>query len=116
MSEAVILTLFLMIVNFSIEGSGGYGYLLEPLWWIGMFTSKGYFFSYRQNKCYFCTSHTNVLIFSVVIGEFANFVAFMYAPAVLVTPLGAFSIIVRYSCLSFNPFIPSSPDFLVSTK
>ncbi|XP_042037002.1 probable magnesium transporter NIPA6 [Salvia splendens] len=49
-------------------GSGGYGYLQEPLWWIGMFT--------------------------MVIGEFANFVAYMYAPAVLVTPLGALSIIV----------------------
>ncbi|XP_042008804.1 probable magnesium transporter NIPA6 [Salvia splendens] len=52
----------------SRAGSGGYGYLLEPLWWIGMFT--------------------------MVIGEFANFVAYMYAPAVLVTPLGALSIIV----------------------
>ncbi|PIN04665.1 hypothetical protein CDL12_22803 [Handroanthus impetiginosus] len=48
--------------------SGGYGYLLEPLWWIGMAT--------------------------MIIGEFANFVAYMYAPAVLVTPLGALSIIV----------------------
>ncbi|CAA0831142.1 Probable magnesium transporter NIPA6 [Striga hermonthica] len=52
----------------SRAGSGGYGYLLEPLWWIGMVT--------------------------MVIGEFANFVAYMYAPAVLVTPLGALSIIV----------------------
>ncbi|GER30787.1 hypothetical protein STAS_06732 [Striga asiatica] len=52
----------------SRAGSGGYGYLLEPLWWIGMIT--------------------------MVIGEFANFVAYMYAPAVLVTPLGALSIIV----------------------
>ncbi|KAL4559129.1 hypothetical protein LXL04_031263 [Taraxacum kok-saghyz] len=48
--------------------SGGYGYLLEPLWWIGMLT--------------------------MVVGEFANFVAYIYAPAVLVTPLGALSIIV----------------------
>ncbi|KAH6774971.1 magnesium transporter [Perilla frutescens var. hirtella] len=48
--------------------SGGYGYLQEPLWWIGMFT--------------------------MLIGEFANFVAYIYAPAVLVTPLGALSIIV----------------------
>ncbi|KAD4584800.1 hypothetical protein E3N88_22401 [Mikania micrantha] len=48
--------------------SGGYGYLLEPLWWIGMFT--------------------------MVVGEFANFIAYIYAPAVLVTPLGALSIIV----------------------
>ncbi|KAL6522230.1 hypothetical protein OROMI_032107 [Orobanche minor] len=52
----------------SRAGSGGYGYLLEPLWWIGMAT--------------------------MIIGEFANFVAYMYAPAVLVTPLGASSIIV----------------------
>ncbi|KAL6504920.1 hypothetical protein OROHE_023678 [Orobanche hederae] len=52
----------------SRAGSGGYGYLLEPLWWIGMAT--------------------------MIIGELANFVAYMYAPAVLVTPLGASSIIV----------------------
>ncbi|GAB2287469.1 hypothetical protein Dimus_039827 [Dionaea muscipula] len=47
---------------------GGYGYLLEPLWWVGMVT--------------------------MIVGEMANFVAYMYAPAVLVTPLGALSIIV----------------------
>jgi magnesium transporter len=32
----------------------------------------------------------------VIVGEIANFVAYMFAPAVLVTPLGALSIIVRY--------------------
>ncbi|XP_038679751.1 probable magnesium transporter NIPA6 isoform X2 [Tripterygium wilfordii] len=47
---------------------GGYGYLLEPLWWVGMVT--------------------------MIAGEIANFVAYVYAPAVLVTPLGALSIIV----------------------
>ncbi|KAK4763079.1 hypothetical protein SAY86_008847 [Trapa natans] len=47
---------------------GGYGYLLEPLWWIGMIT--------------------------MIVGEISNFVAYIYAPAVLVTPLGALSIIV----------------------
>ncbi|CAM8921630.1 unnamed protein product [Rhodiola kirilowii] len=52
----------------SRAGSGGYGYLLEPLWWIGMVT--------------------------MIVGEFANFIAYIYAPAVLVTPLGALSIIV----------------------
>ncbi|CAI9755934.1 unnamed protein product [Fraxinus pennsylvanica] len=52
----------------SRASSGGYRYLLEPLWWIGMVT--------------------------MIIGEFANFVAYVYAPAVLVTPLGALSIIV----------------------
>ncbi|KAF0928249.1 hypothetical protein E2562_038986 [Oryza meyeriana var. granulata] len=52
----------------SRAGVGGYGYLLEPLWWVGMIT--------------------------MLIGEIANFVAYMFAPAVLVTPLGALSIIV----------------------
>jgi hypothetical protein len=32
----------------------------------------------------------------VLVGEIANFIAYMFAPAVLVTPLGALSIIVRY--------------------
>ncbi|GAB2225230.1 hypothetical protein Droror1_Dr00006021 [Drosera rotundifolia] len=49
-------------------GVGGYTYLLEPLWWAGMIT--------------------------MFIGEVANFVAYVYAPAVLVTPLGALSIII----------------------
>ncbi|KAL4183291.1 hypothetical protein AMTRI_Chr11g97460 [Amborella trichopoda] len=48
--------------------TGGYGYLLEPLWWAGMVT--------------------------MIVGEIANFVAYIFAPAVLVTPLGALSIIV----------------------
>ncbi|GKV18873.1 hypothetical protein SLE2022_368570 [Rubroshorea leprosula] len=55
-------------VNGPRASSGGYGYLLEPLWWIGMVT--------------------------MIVGEIANFVAYIYAPAVLVTPLGALSIIV----------------------
>ncbi|XP_020249749.1 probable magnesium transporter NIPA3 isoform X3 [Asparagus officinalis] len=49
-------------------GVGGYAYLLEPLWWGGMIT--------------------------MIVGEVANFVAYAFAPAVLVTPLGALSIIV----------------------
>ena len=49
-------------------GSGGYGYLKEPLWWAGMGT--------------------------MVVGECANFAAYAFAPAILVTPLGALSIIV----------------------
>ncbi|WOH13486.1 hypothetical protein DCAR_0832996 [Daucus carota subsp. sativus] len=49
-------------------GSGGYSYLKEPMWWAGMIT--------------------------MIAGEVANFVAYAYAPAVLVTPLGALSIIV----------------------
>ncbi|XP_009627188.1 putative magnesium transporter NIPA2 [Nicotiana tabacum] len=49
-------------------GSGGHSYLLEPMWWAGMLT--------------------------MIIGEGANFAAYAYAPAILVTPLGALSIIV----------------------
>lgn len=32
----------------------------------------------------------------VIVGEVANFAAYAFAPAILVTPLGALSIIVRY--------------------
>ncbi|XP_021647551.2 probable magnesium transporter NIPA4 isoform X2 [Hevea brasiliensis] len=49
-------------------GAGGYSYLYEPLWWIGMIT--------------------------MVVGEIANFAAYAFAPAILVTPLGALSIII----------------------
>lgn len=60
-------------------GIGGYSYLVEPLWWAGMLT--------------------------MVVGEIANFAAYAFAPAMLVTPLGALSIIVRY------PFCPATKQF-----
>lgn len=47
----------------------------------------------------------------VIVGEVANFVAYVYAPAVLVTPLGALSIIVR-SVLDVSEFI----SMLISEK
>ncbi|KAH6768361.1 magnesium transporter [Perilla frutescens var. frutescens] len=46
---------------------GGFSYLKEPMWWVGMITMS--------------------------MGEIANFAAYAYAPAILVTPLGALSII-----------------------
>ncbi|XP_038055324.1 magnesium transporter NIPA2-like isoform X2 [Patiria miniata] len=49
-------------------GDGGYGYLKEWLWWTGFF----------------------LLSF----GELFNFVAYAFAPATLVTPLGALSVLV----------------------
>lgn len=52
-----------------LTGAGGYGYLREPLWWAGFF--------------------------SMAFGEFCNFAAYAFAPAILVTPLGAISILVR---------------------
>ncbi|XP_038878973.1 probable magnesium transporter NIPA6 isoform X1 [Benincasa hispida] len=54
-------------------GVGGYTYLREPLWWIGMIIS---------------------FLILVIVGEAANFTAYAFAPAVVVTPLGALSIIV----------------------
>ncbi|KAI3926064.1 hypothetical protein MKW98_028200 [Papaver atlanticum] len=55
-------------VNGVRAGAGGHSYLLEPMWWIGMVT--------------------------MIVGEIANFAAYAFAPAILVTPLGALSIIV----------------------
>ncbi|XP_076921282.1 putative magnesium transporter NIPA1 [Bidens hawaiensis] len=49
-------------------GSGGHSYLKQPMWWAGMV--------------------------SMILGEVANFAAYAFAPAILVTPLGALSIIV----------------------
>ncbi|CAN0875227.1 Probable magnesium transporter NIPA2 [Linum grandiflorum] len=48
-------------------GLGGYSYLYQPWWWAGMIT--------------------------MILGEIANFAAYAFAPAILVTPLGALSII-----------------------
>ncbi|MEW5307685.1 MAG: hypothetical protein WDW36_010063 [Sanguina aurantia] len=49
-------------------GAGGFSYLREPTWWAGLL--------------------------SMIVGEAANFTAYAFAPAILVTPLGALSIIV----------------------
>ncbi|BFZ24109.1 hypothetical protein BsWGS_27148 [Bradybaena similaris] len=49
-------------------GDGGFGYLKEWMWWTGMIL--------------------------MTVGEFANFAAYAFAPATLVTPLGALSVIV----------------------
>lgn len=56
-------------------GDGGYAYLRESLWWIGLMT--------------------------MIFGEIANFTAYAYAPAILVTPLGALSVLVAAVLASF---------------
>ncbi|XP_077983834.1 magnesium transporter NIPA2-like isoform X2 [Glandiceps talaboti] len=56
-------------------GDGGFGYLKEWIWWAG-FLSMG-------------------------LGEFANFAAYAFAPATLVTPLGALSVLVTAVLSSF---------------
>lgn len=55
------------------------------MWWAGTGT-----------RTYASTSHTYSasLTFIVVIGEICNFAALAFAPATLVTPLGALSVIV----------------------
>ncbi|XP_020227727.1 probable magnesium transporter NIPA1 [Cajanus cajan] len=53
--------------NGNRAATGGHSYLCEPWWWAGMITMIG--------------------------GEIANFAAYAFAPALLVTPLGALSII-----------------------
>lgn len=60
-------------------GSGGYSYLKEPLWWAGLL--------------------------AMVLGEAANFAAYAFAPAIIVTPLGALSILVRYGVLFSRRYI-----------
>uniref|UniRef100_A0A3P9PVH4 NIPA like domain containing 4 n=1 Tax=Poecilia reticulata TaxID=8081 RepID=A0A3P9PVH4_POERE len=49
-------------------GDGGYGYLKDWRWWGGLLTMGG--------------------------GEVCNFAAYMFAPATLVTPLGALSVLI----------------------
>ncbi|SCW01711.1 LAFE_0E05578g1_1 [Lachancea fermentati] len=51
----------------NFEGAG-YDYLKNPIWWVGMGT--------------------------MAIGEIANFAAYTFAPAIMVTPLGALSVII----------------------
>lgn len=40
--------------------------------------------------------HESVLSSAVGAGEACNFAAYMFAPATLVTPLGALSVLIRY--------------------
>ncbi|XP_067150297.1 magnesium transporter NIPA2 isoform X2 [Apteryx mantelli] len=56
---------------------GGHAYLKEWLWWAGLL--------------------------SMGAGEVANFAAYAFAPATLVTPLGALSVLVRLCCHSERP-------------
>ena len=54
------------------EGDG-FAYVKRPLWWIG--------------------------IIIMVVGEISNFAAYAFAPAILVTPLGALSVLIGYVCI-----------------
>ncbi|CAD5116123.1 DgyrCDS5048 [Dimorphilus gyrociliatus] len=56
-------------------GQGGFGYLREWLWWVGMIL--------------------------MAVGEICNFTAYAFAPATLVTPLGALSVLVSAVLASY---------------
>ncbi|KAF9969915.1 hypothetical protein BGZ73_007539 [Actinomortierella ambigua] len=53
----------------------GYAYLKSAMWWTGMLISKD-------------------LLMDMVAGEVCNFVAYAFVPAILVTPLGALSVVI----------------------
>ena len=55
--------------------SEDFAYLRNPIWWAGMVT--------------------------MIVGEVANFAAYTFAPAILVTPLGAMSVIIGAILASF---------------
>ncbi|XAR62540.1 hypothetical protein NMG60_11017328 [Bertholletia excelsa] len=55
------------IMSSFYPAAGGHSYFSQPWWWAGMIT--------------------------MIVGEIANFAAYAFAPAILVTPLGALSII-----------------------
>jgi uncharacterized membrane protein len=59
----------------------GYEYLKNAMWWAGTIT--------------------------MVLGEAANFLAYSYAPAILVTPLGAVSVLVGYSLINQSAILSS---------
>ncbi|KAI9295320.1 DUF803-domain-containing protein, partial [Neoconidiobolus thromboides FSU 785] len=56
------------LISSRVEGEDGHGYLKSTMWWAGMIL--------------------------MALGEVTNFVAYILAPAVLVTPLGALSVVV----------------------
>ncbi|KAG0175301.1 hypothetical protein DFQ28_001830 [Apophysomyces sp. BC1034] len=69
----------------STERSGGiagegYGYLKSSMWWSGMILSKG--------------MKGESIDEDVVVGELCNFVAYAFTQAILVTPLGALSVVI----------------------
>ncbi|KAG6434186.1 hypothetical protein SASPL_105808 [Salvia splendens] len=108
-------------------GVGGYSYLYEPLWWIGLITRdlspiplmvQGFpwvddVFPDMMNYYWITGYYFRVLAFErlmlqnvagcfiLIVGEIANFAAYAFAPAILVTPLGALSIIIRHGTISY---------------
>jgi drug/metabolite transporter (DMT)-like permease len=66
------------------EGDG-FTYLKSPIWWAGIVART-------------CPAFSDVQLLltlpTVIVGEVANFAAYAFAPAILVTPLGALSVLI----------------------
>ncbi|KAH7882314.1 magnesium transporter NIPA-domain-containing protein [Phlebopus sp. FC_14] len=74
------------------NASDDYAYLRNPTWWAGIST--------RMSTCW--NSHFVIdLPVVVVLGEIANFAAYTFAPPILVTPLGALSVLIGAVLASF---------------
>lgn len=65
------------------EGDG-FVYLKNPLWWAGIATRKDAELEQL----------TSIDMVTVGTGEVCNFAAYAFAPAILVTPLGALSVLI----------------------
>jgi hypothetical protein len=59
------------------------------MWWSGMILSKFNFQFIKTINIY------QFSLFIVVVGEACNFVAYAFTQAILVTPLGALSVVLR---------------------
>jgi drug/metabolite transporter (DMT)-like permease len=66
------------------EGDG-FTYLKSPIWWAGIVARTCPVFSRVQLL---------LTLPTVIVGEVANFAAYAFAPAILVTPLGALSVLI----------------------
>jgi hypothetical protein len=67
----------------------GFGYLRNPTWWAGITTSESHTISLQRHDW-----DARRLTSPVVLGEIFNFAAYAFAPAILVTPLGALSVLI----------------------
>ncbi|XP_063105873.1 magnesium transporter NIPA2 isoform X1 [Cavia porcellus] len=76
-------------------GQGGHAYLKEWLWWAGLLSSMYGEHSKRLLElCVKVFADDVVACNTMGAGEVANFAAYAFAPATLVTPLGALSVLV----------------------
>lgn len=79
------------------EGEG-FSYLRSPIWWVGVIMRMKPFPSHLdlEESWGLLTS-----LITVAMGEVANFAAYAFAPAILVTPLGALSVLIGYGQPSY---------------